>query len=97
MMNFIVDIMLRKKNITLNDKKASGSELIQTGDIIKCFFSDETFDKFAGLTSDGAGYSAVDDNNVGNKKRLAEKDSCLEYKKAYDEDLTKELNCEMIK
>jgi len=40
--------MLRKKNITLNDKKATGSELIQTGDIVKCFFSDETFDKFSG-------------------------------------------------
>jgi len=42
--------MLRKKNITLNEKKASGSEIVQTGDIIKCFFSDETFDKFSGKT-----------------------------------------------
>ena len=43
--------MLRKKNITLNDKKATGSELIQDGDFVKCFFSDETFDKFAGKDS----------------------------------------------
>lgn len=42
--------MLRKKNITLNGKKASGSESVQTGDIIKCFFSDETFEKFSGKT-----------------------------------------------
>ena len=40
--------MLRKKNITLNGKKATGSELVQAGDLIQCFFSDETFDKFAG-------------------------------------------------
>ena len=40
--------MLRKKNITLNEKKATGSELLVEGDIVKCFFSDETFDKFSG-------------------------------------------------
>lgn len=40
--------MLRKKNITLNTKKASGSETIKEGDLIQCFFSDETFLKFSG-------------------------------------------------
>ncbi len=40
--------MLRKKNITLNNAKATGSEFLAEGDIIKCFFSDETFDKFSG-------------------------------------------------
>lgn len=40
--------MLRKKNITLNQKKASGNELVLNGDIVKLFFSDETFDKFSG-------------------------------------------------
>lgn len=39
--------MLRKKNITLNDKKASGSELLKSGDQVKIFFSDETFEKFS--------------------------------------------------
>ncbi|MDD6615269.1 MAG: RluA family pseudouridine synthase [Lachnospiraceae bacterium] len=38
--------MLRKKNITLNGKKASGSELLVLGDEVRLFFSDETFDKF---------------------------------------------------
>ena len=38
--------MLRKKNIVLNGKKASGDERILTGDVIKVFFSDETFEKF---------------------------------------------------
>lgn len=40
--------MLRKKNITLNDKKATGQELLNEGDIVKIFLSDETFEKFAG-------------------------------------------------
>jgi 23S rRNA pseudouridine955/2504/2580 synthase len=39
--------MLRKKNITLNGKKADGKEKIQAGDVVRFFLSDETFDKFA--------------------------------------------------
>ena len=38
--------MLRKKNITLNSKKAKGSEIIEINDEIKMFLSDETIDKF---------------------------------------------------
>jgi len=37
--------MLRKKNITLNGKKAEGKEILQTGDTVETFFSRETFDK----------------------------------------------------
>ena len=40
--------MLRKKNITLNGKKASGSELLQEGDLVTLFLSDETIGKFGG-------------------------------------------------
>ena len=40
--------MLRKKNITLNGKKASGGEKLVQGDLVKLFLSDETIDKFAG-------------------------------------------------
>lgn len=43
--------MLRKKNITLNDKKADGKEKLKTGDVIKIFFSDETLEKFRGAQS----------------------------------------------
>lgn len=39
--------MLRKKNITLNGKKATGSEKLAPGDEIKLFFSDETMEKFS--------------------------------------------------
>lgn len=38
--------MLRKKNITLNGKKATGSEMLEQGDKIKMFLSDETIEKF---------------------------------------------------
>ena len=38
--------MLRKKNITLNNKKADGSEKLLEGDSVKIFFSDETLEKF---------------------------------------------------
>ena len=40
--------MLRKKNITLNGKKASGNEILKSGDVVRVFFSDETFSKMAG-------------------------------------------------
>lgn len=36
--------MLRKKNITLNNSKATGDEKLKCGDTIKIFFSDETFE-----------------------------------------------------
>ncbi len=39
--------MLRKKNITLNNKKAEGNEHLVSGDVIKIFFSEETFLKFS--------------------------------------------------
>lgn len=38
--------MLRKKNITRNDKKASGDEILECGDVIKVFLADETIEKF---------------------------------------------------
>ena len=48
-MSFIYK-MLRKKNITLNQKKATGKELLKLGDQVSFFFSEETFNKFAGQT-----------------------------------------------
>ena len=45
--------MMRKKNITLNDRKADGSEKIAEGDCVKIFFSQETLDQFMGKHPDG--------------------------------------------
>ena len=43
--------MLRKKNIVLNDKKASGNEKLTEGDVVKIYLSDETFAKFSNESS----------------------------------------------
>lgn len=51
--------MLRKKNITLNGKKAEGSEILSEGDEVAFFFSGETFAKFRGVTSGTAEESAL--------------------------------------
>ncbi|MGN1206382.1 MAG: RluA family pseudouridine synthase [Eubacterium sp.] len=40
--------MLRKKNITLNGKKAQGNEKLKPGDVVVFFFSEETLQKFCG-------------------------------------------------
>lgn len=42
--------MFRKKNITLNGKKADGTEVLKEKDVLRFFFSDETFEKFSGRT-----------------------------------------------
>lgn len=43
---------LRKKNIVLNGKKSAGSEMLREGDEITIWFSDETLQKFMGLSRD---------------------------------------------
>lgn len=43
--------MLRKKNITLNGRRAEGSEILAPGDTIAFFFSPETFEKMTGNAS----------------------------------------------
>ena len=40
--------MIRKKNITLNGHRCEGNELLNEGDIIVLWLSDETIDKFKG-------------------------------------------------
>lgn len=42
--------MLRKKNIVLNGKKATGRELLCENDEVKLFLSDETYKKFGGVS-----------------------------------------------
>lgn len=54
--------MLRKKNITLNDKRADGNEILSTNDTVKFFLSDETFEKFSGAA--GKRYIETAKNNT---------------------------------
>ena len=42
--------MLRKKNITLNAKKADGSEKLREEDVVRLFLGDDTLEKFSGVT-----------------------------------------------
>ncbi len=42
--------MLRKKNIVLNDKKVEGKEILNLGDSVKMYFSEETFATMTGRT-----------------------------------------------
>ena len=57
--------MLRKKNIVLNGAKAEGNELLNAGDEVKVFFSDETFEKFSeGKSGDMGAGSNTDSRNV---------------------------------
>lgn len=54
--------MLRKKNFTLNDKKATGKEILKKGDVVKLFLSDETFNKFKSVNDN----SLAKVNNIKN-------------------------------
>ncbi|MBR5578503.1 MAG: RluA family pseudouridine synthase [Lachnospiraceae bacterium] len=69
--------MLRKKNITLNQKKADGKEILQVGDCIRLYLSDETLDKFRGVQNTS---SVTNITKVMNKKG---KEKTEEYLTAY--------------
>ena len=64
--------MLRKKNITLNGKKAEGKEILTEGDEVKCFFSEETFASLSGTKS------AEDTSDYRKAYRLL-RDVCVIY------------------
>lgn len=51
--------MLRKKNITLNKKKATGVEVLQSQDVISVFFSEETFEKMRGMEHSRTQFEAL--------------------------------------
>lgn len=76
--------MLRKKNITLNGKKATGSELLQEGDTIQCFFSDETYAKFSGNTGGENAVSNIGKTVVDGFVHSDQNNSITEYYKAYE-------------
>lgn len=67
--------MLRKKNITLNDRKADGSEKITAGDCVKIFFAQDTLKQFMGKQSAGGRTAFVRGNNASS--------GCSEYERAY--------------
>lgn len=80
--------MLRKKNITLNGKKAEGTEILNLEDKVCFFFADETYEKFSGKKVSPepahATASAYTEKNTPSQK-LSQKSSgrIEEYKTAY--------------
>lgn len=56
--------MLRKKNIVLNKKKATGQEKLNTGDSVKLFLSEETLDKFTGKAPETVSAAKAEKLNV---------------------------------
>ena len=62
--------MLRKKNITLNGKKASGTEKLKVGDKINIFFSDETFEKFKGTSNQDSSAEPFTDKEIKDIRAL---------------------------
>lgn len=74
--------MLRKKNITLNGKKADGTEKLVSGDSVKLFLADETFEKFA-----GGGLVASEYQNLKTLSNKTETGSCKLTVVYEDEDI----------
>lgn len=72
--------MLRKKNITLNGKRAEGKEILQLQDKVQCFFSDETFSKFSGQNNENPDNTASFNSN----QNVYITQNTADYRKAYE-------------
>lgn len=87
--------MLRKKNITLNGKKAEGGEILSAGDSLSFFFSPETFAKMTEssirgaksprtpLISDRDGADAPKFSQSREPLTFSDEDPTAEYVRAY--------------
>lgn len=70
--------MMRKKNITLNSKKAEGKELLKVGDKIQIFFSQETLEKFTGSKCETAPVHQEEPGHTYSLKKIQD------YKDAFE-------------
>ena len=60
--------MLRKKNIVLNNKKATGNEILQSGDTVTFYLADDTFEKFAGKVEPVQSMTKTEQDSAKHKK-----------------------------
>lgn len=67
--------MLRKKNITLNGKKADGTECLKPGDTIRIFFAEETFLKFSGTDTQTEKKQGLSQTQALQKDRILYEDA----------------------
>ncbi len=81
--------MLRKKNILVNNKKATGNEILKAGDTLQIYFSDETYEKF----STPAGSNLAGNRSVASEKQNPDRSPAVkgsgnriaDYQKAFSE------------
>lgn len=73
--------MLRKKNITLNGRKADGSEKICAGDSVKIYFADETLAKFMGMSDSCSSADMIHDADEPHRKADLGTDYLSAYRK----------------
>ncbi len=73
--------MLRKKNITLNGKKAEGNEILSAGDEVRAFLSEETFAKFSGRA---AAVTQSDCDRSANEAAFPTEKRFADYTAAYE-------------
>ncbi|MCH5267515.1 MAG: RluA family pseudouridine synthase [Lachnospiraceae bacterium] len=66
--------MLRKKNIVLNGKKATGTERIRKDDVVKMFLAEDTIEKFRG-TAEKKHFAAPDGNHFSESLDIVYEDS----------------------
>lgn len=77
--------MMRKKNIVINKKKATGNEKLVAGDVINIFLSDETFDKFhVNLEELKKEYDSLKSLNLKGLKVVYEDDEMIVANKPYN-------------
>ncbi len=64
--------MLRKKNITLNGRKAEGNEILQGDDVIRIFFAEDTLDKMRGKNAGDAAETKENASAQNERQKKAE-------------------------
>lgn len=80
--------MLRKKNITLNGKRADGSEKLQLNDEVKLFLADDTIEKFSELIVNKVSSNKLDIIYENENVLIINKPSGMLSQKAKDTDVS---------
>ena len=76
--------LLRKKYFEVNDIKAKGNEILNKGDHIKIYLSDDTYDNFVGSKNDKHKGTQTNTNRKGESNRTNRKVICLTSSPVFD-------------
>lgn len=80
--------MMRKKNITLNGKKAQGNEILKDNDEIRLFLAAETIEKFRGSPKEERAYGILDIPYEDDQVLFVNKPAGMLSQKASREDIS---------